>query len=141
MWLLLLTSLSFASEDLPSETQTQEADYVSLPMGAPAPFEGLLFTSESISSILSKHNEEISLLESSQQLKIDDLNSRHKLEYDLLKLRYNSETLMYQEMIEVRNEQIKNAAKKDKLQKWGAYGAFVFGAATSVAIFYSVNHN
>jgi len=48
---------------------------------------------------------------------------------------------MYQSMIAARDLELRKSAKKDVWQKWATYGGFVLGAATSVAIFYSVNTN
>lgn len=140
MWLFLLASISLSIAGEPAEI-IDDADYVEVQAGQPAPFEGFLFTTNAISTIISKHNEEISLLNADHDLAIKKLESKYKLDYDTLDLRYRSETEMYKQMIDVRDQQLKSASRKDVLQKWGTYGAFVFGAATSVAIFYSVNHN
>lgn len=140
MWLLLLASISLSVAGEPAEI-INEADYVTVQTGQPVPFEGFLFTTDAISTIISKHNEELSLLSAENSLELTRLESKYKLDYDLLDLRYKSETQLYKQMIDVRDQQLENAAKKDVLQKWGIYGSFIFGAATSVAIFYSVHHN
>ena len=141
MWFLLLSSLSFAGNETSKETIVQDVDYVEVTKGTPAPFNGFLLSNESVALIIAKHNEELSLVESKYRFDVKNIEANNKLQYDLLKLKYDSEVVMYREMIDVRDQQLQRNAKKDVLQKWGAYGAFIVGAATSVAIFYSVNHN
>jgi hypothetical protein len=46
---------------------------------------------------------------------------------------------MYLTMIEARDQQIKKDKKKDVLQKWVAYGAFMLGVGTTVGITHAVN--
>ena len=140
MWLLLLASIGLSNAGEPDQI-IDEADYVVLQEGQTSPFEGFLFTPDAISKIIVKHNEELSLLTAENDFKIKKMESKYKLDYDLLDLKHKSETKLYEQMIESRDAQIKSAAKKDVLQKWGIYGSFLAGAATSIAIFYSVNHN
>tara|TARA_B100000900_G_scaffold402100_1_gene407569 strand:+ start:2941 stop:3363 length:423 start_codon:yes stop_codon:yes gene_type:complete len=140
MWLFLLATIGLSNAEEPAEI-IKDADYVEVQQGQPTPFEGFLFTTNAVSTIIAKHDEELSLLSANHDLEMKKLESKYKLDYDTLDLRYKSETEMYKQMIEVRDVQLRSASRKDILQKWGTYGAFVVGAATSVAIFYSVNHN
>ena len=64
-----------------------------------------------------------------------------KLEYDLLKVRYDAEKEMYLDMIKTRDKQIEKDKKKDTVQRWVTYGAFVLGVSSTVGITYAVNQN
>ena len=141
MWLLLLTSLALADEPVPAKEIVDKTDYVIMQQGDKAPFSGFLLTDSALATIVAKHNEEIQLQSTQHTLNLTSLESKYKLDHGLLELQYKSEIQLYQEMITVRDEQIRNNARKDVLRRWGVYGGFVLGAASSIAIFYSVNHN
>ena len=74
MWLLLLASMNLCVAEEPAKI-IDEADYVEVQLGAPAPFEGLLFTTEAISTIILKHEEELSLLHADHDFQIKNLKS------------------------------------------------------------------
>ena len=135
MFILLLSLLSTAS------ASDDSVDYTNLKKGEVAQFDGKLFTNEAVAKILSNHEAEKEKIkiEADYQLQktVNDLN----LKYSILETKRNSEIKMYQTMIQVRDEQIKNTGRKDVLRKWATYGGFVLGAASSIAIFYSVSHN
>jgi hypothetical protein len=134
--------LGLAHADEPvEETDILSVDYVDILKDEPAPFDGKLFTVEALAKILSNHEAELQTQNIEHQFEIESVTLDLNLKYDILETRYNSEVLMYTTMIDARDEQLRKAAKKDLLQKWGVYGGFVLGAATSVAIFYSVHYH
>ena len=140
MFFLLCCVLGVAQAQ-EAKTSVSEADYVELAEGQVAPFDGRLFTSESLAKIFALHQTEIDALTATHEYTFKKQELDLNLKYDLLNSKYTSEVEMYQRMIDIRDEQLKKSAKKDVLQKWATYGGFVLGAATSVAIFYSVNTN
>ena len=138
MFFLLLCSLSIAQAQ---ESVPEGVDYIEITEGTPAPFSGRLFTDEALAKMFALHQTEISELTVNHEYVLRKQELDLNLKYDLLNSKYNSEIVMYQRMIDIRDEQLKKSAKKDIWQKWATYGGFVLGAATSVAIFYSVNTN
>ena len=121
--------------------ETNTDDYVDVKSGETVPFDGKLFTNEAIAKILSNHKAEKDKIKVESDFLLEKTKLDLNLKYDILQSKTNSEIEMYKTMISVRDEELKKAAKKDLLKTWGAYGAFILGSATSIAIFYSVNHD
>ena len=61
--------------------------------------------------------------------------------YKLYESRCENEKLMYQEMIKIRDNELKKDRMKDVIQRTAFFGGFALGAATSVGIVYSLNQN
>jgi len=129
-----LINLSYAND-------SSTSDYIDVKSGEVVPFDGKLFTSEAIAKILANHKAENEKLKVQSDYLLEKTKIDLNLKYDILESKTKSEIEMYKSMISVRDEELKKAAKKDILKTWGAYGAFILGSATSIAIFYSVNHN
>ena len=136
MLFLLFSLLSPAYAQ--STTDDLGVDYVDVVVGDTAPFSGKLFTIEAVATILANQEAELQAARITCEYDIGKQELDLTLKYDILSSRYNSEVLMYTIMIEARDEELKKAARKDLLQKWGVYGGFVLGAASSIAIFYFV---
>ena len=132
---LFLFAISIAS------AESNDVDYVDVKKGEVAKFDGKLFTNEAIAKILANHKAEKEKMDIESQYRYDKLQSDLDLRYSILEAKRKSEIKMYTSMIDTRDEYIKRSQKKDTLQKWAAYGSFILGAATSVAIFYSVQHD
>ena len=138
MFFLLLCTLGVAQgQDLDLEG----IDYIEMTQGQSAPFAGRLFTDEALAKIFATHQIEISTINANFEYQLKKQELDLNLKYELLDSKYTSEIEMYERMIDIRDVQLKKSAKKDIWQKWATYGGFVLGAATSVAIFYSVNTN
>lgn len=116
-------------------------DFTSISAGDKAPFEGVLLTEEALAKIISKNEREIEQCKIDAEFEMKDQAAKFQLDYDLLEVRYKSENKMYLDMIEVRDQQIKFDKKKDILQKWSTYGAFLLGVGTTIGISYAVNQN
>jgi predicted transposase YdaD len=114
-------------------------DYVTLQVGEPAPFSGRLFTEQAVVEIVTENDRLIEQCQIDSKFKLEKAEANFQLKYDLLNARYTSEIEMYQTMIQVRDTQIKKDKKKDVLQKWVTYGAFVLGVGTTVGITHAVN--
>lgn len=125
---LLMSSLAFASPD-----------FTSVKEGQAAPFSGKLLTEEALAEIIVQHEEEVAKCEINLNYEIEKFKANSDLKYSLLEVRYDAEVEMYKRMIEIRDMQIKRDKKKDVLQRWGVYGAFILGVGTTVAITHTVN--
>ena len=130
-FLMLLGSLTFG----------QKPDYIDIKKGQHAPFSGKLLTNKALAKIIANNQASLDKAKADYDFSLKQEKLESKLNYDLLNLKYKSEIEMYKSMIDVRNKKIANAQKKESLQKWQIYGGFVLGAASSIAIFYSVNGN
>ena len=129
MFLISLFSICLASE----------VDFVNMQEGEPAPFAGKLVTDEGLAKIIAKHEaDQLQAdldLEFAVQKKANELNLR----YDLLNVKYEAETQMYQEMIAARDDQLKINSRRDFWRRLATYSGFFVGAATTVGIVYSLN--
>ena len=116
-------------------------DYVDIKKGEIAEFDGKLFKNSAIAKILANHKAELDKQKVESQYNLEKTKLDLQLRYDVLEAKRNSEVEMYTSMIDARDEYIKKSIRKDRWQKWASYGSFILGAATSVAIFYSVQHD
>ena len=126
--LFLMSGLAFAGPD-----------FVSVEEGQPAPISGKILTNEALAEILSQHQREVQQCEIDANSSFEKYQANQDLKYDLLQIKYDSETEMYKNMIQIRDAQIKKDKKKDVWQRWATYGAFTLGVGTTIAITYSVN--
>jgi hypothetical protein len=131
--LLLASSIALSAD-------TEQIDYTDITKGQRAPFSGKLLKESALIKIIVTHDKEIKKLSADYEFKITKMGLDHKLSYDLLSLKYTSETDMYKTMIETRDEQLKIDSKKDVLQRWGVYGSFILGALTTVGIAYAIDN-
>jgi len=133
--LLLASSLSFASD-----SDNNYIDYTDIAAGEVAPFSGKLLKEEALIQIIVMHDKEVKKLKVDHTFEISKISSDFQLKHDLLNLKYTSEVEMYKTMITARDEQLRIDSRKDVLQKWGTYGAFILGALTTVAVVHAVDH-
>jgi hypothetical protein len=96
-------------------------------------------TEEALAEIIIQNEEEVAKCKIDSDYEIEKFKANSDLKYNLLEVRYDAEIEMYKRMIEVRDEQIRRDKKKDVLQRWGVYGAFILGVGTTVAITHTVN--
>lgn len=118
-----------------------EPDYVRVVEGDAAPISGILLTEEALAEIIAQNEREVEQCKIDAEYAFEEYKAQQTLQYDLLDVRYRSEMQMYQDMITIRDEQIKKDKKRDVWQRWSTYGAFVLGVGTTVGITYAANQN
>lgn len=118
-----------------------EPDYVRVEAGDTAPISGIILTEEALAEIIAQNEREVEQCKIDAEYSFKEYQAQQTLQYDLLDVRYRSEIQMYQDMISIRDEQIKKDKKRDVWQRWSTYGAFVLGVGTTVGITYAVNQN
>jgi len=118
-----------------------EPDYVRVEEGDVAPISGILLTEEALAEIIAQNEREVEQCKIDAEYTFKEYQAQQTLQYDLLDVRYRSEIQMYQDMIAIRDEQIKKDKKRDVWQRWSTYSAFVLGVGTTVGITYAVNQN
>ena len=124
-----------------SAALASEPDYVRVVEGDAAPISGILLTEEALAEIIAQNEREVEQCKIDAEYTFEEYKAQQTLQYDLLDVRYRSEMQMYQDMIAIRDEQIKKDKKRDVWQRWSTYGAFVLGVGTTVGITYAVNQN
>jgi len=118
-----------------------EPDYVRVTEGDDAPISGILLTEEALAKIIAQNEREVEQCKIDAEYAFEEYKAQQTLQYDLLDVRYRSEIQMYQDMIAIRDDQIKKDKKRDVWQRWSTYGAFILGVGTTVGITYAVNQN
>ena len=118
-----------------------EPDYVRVTEGDDAPISGILLTEEALAKIIAQNEREVEQCKIDAEYAFEEYKAQQTLQYDLLDVRYRSEIQMYQDMIVIRDDQIKRDKKRDVWQRWSTYGAFILGVGTTVGITYAVNQN
>ena len=118
-----------------------EEKYTELKQGEPAPYAGILLTKEAIAKIYADQEAEIARLKLENSIALEAQNLSSKTKYDLLDAKYKLNESMYKEMIDNRDNVIKNLPVHQQTIKteWGFIGGFLLGAATTVGIVYSVD--
>lgn len=118
-----------------------DIDYVNVDKGDPAPFTGKLLTHDAMAQIIATHEKEILQADLDKEFELQKITDEHQLKYDLYSAKCEANAEMYQQMIELRDEEIKIQARKDWIQRLAFFGGFALGTATTIGITYSVNQN
>ena len=118
-----------------------EEKYTELKQGEPAPYAGVLLTKEAIAKIYADQEAEVAKLKLENSILLEKQNLSNEVKYNLLDAKYKLNESMYKEMINNRDEVIKNLPVHQQTIKteWGFIGGFILGAATTVGIVYSVD--
>lgn len=128
---LFLVNFSFAAD----------TSYTHIKEGQKAPFDGVLMTNDALVQMIATQESEIKTceLDKETQLKLqkNDLDTK----YQLYESRCEAEKKMNEELIAIRDEQLKKDKAKDIIQRAAFFGGFILGAGTSVGIVYSLNQN
>ena len=118
-----------------------DIDYANVDKGDPAPFTGKLLTHDALAQIIATHEKEILQSDLDKEFELQKITDELNLKYDLYYTRAEADKEMYQQMIELRDEEIKIQARKDWIQRLAFFGGFALGTATTIGITYSVNQN
>ena len=118
-----------------------DLDYANVDKGDPAPFTGKLLTHDALAQIISTHEKELLQCDLDKEFELQKRTDELNLKYDLYHARAEADKEMYQQMIELRDEEIKIQARKDWIQRLAFFGGFALGTATTIGITYSVNQN
>ena len=118
-----------------------DLDYANVDKGDPAPFTGKLLTHDALAQIIATHEKEMLQADLDKEYELQKTTDRLNLKYDLYYARAEADKEMYQQMIELRDEEIKIQARKDWIQRLAFFGGFALGTATTIGITYSVNQN
>ena len=130
MLMMLLSTQSLADKSI---------DYVDVKKGEVVPFDGKLLKKQALAKIIADSNAKINKLNVRHKYALKQRELDMQLEYDILKKKSDAEITMYEDMLSMRDDHIRKEKRKDIAQKWMLYGSFIFGSATTVAIFHAVD--
>ena len=118
-----------------------EEKYTELKQGEPAPYAGVLLTSEAIAKIYADHQAEIEKLKLDNKIKIEENQLSSKIKYDLLDSKYKLNEEMYKSMITNRDSVIKNLPVHQQTLKsdWSFIAGFILGTGITVGTVYSLD--
>jgi len=118
-----------------------DIDYANVDKGERAPFTGKLLTHDALAQIIATQEKELLQSDLDKEYELQRLSDQLNLKYDLYSTKCEANTEMYQQMIKLRDEEIKIQARKDWIQRLAFFGGFALGTATTIGITYSVNQN
>ena len=131
MFLLIFISTLWAAD----------IDHANVGKGEPAPFTGKLLTYDALAQIIATHESELLKADLDKEYELQKLSDNLNLKYDLYESRCEDDSVMYKQMIELRDEELKMQSRKDWIQRLAFFGGFALGTATTIGITYSVNQN
>ena len=118
-----------------------DIDYANVSEGDAAPFTGKLLTYDALAQIIATHEKEMLHADLDREFELQKVSDSLTLKYDLYEERCEANIEMHQQMIDLRDEEIKMQARKDWIQRLAFFGGFALGTATTIGISYSVNQN
>lgn len=116
-----------------------DIDYVNIQKGEEAPISGKLLSEEALAKIIAQHESELKELQVKNQYELTKQSDELSLKYDLYEMRCEENIIMYKQMIDIRDTEIKKQSRKDWIQRWAFFGGYVLGAAMTIGIVHSVN--
>jgi hypothetical protein len=128
---LFLINLSYAAD----------TSYTHVKEGQKAPFDGILMTNDALIQMIATQETEVKTCELDKKTQLELQKNELNTKYQLYEARCESEKKMNEELITIRDEQLKKDKAKDIIQRAAFFGGFVLGATTSVGIVYSLNQN
>lgn len=118
-----------------------DVDHANVGKGEPAPFTGKLLTYDALAQIIATHESELLKADLDKEFELQKLSDNLNLKYELYETKCEANTVMYQQMIDLRDEEIRIQSRKDWIQRLAFFGGFAIGTATTIGITYSVNQN
>ena len=118
-----------------------EEKYTELKQGEPAPYAGVLLTKEAIAKIYTDQAFKIEKIKAEYEFELKEKDISWQSNYDLLDTKYRLNENMYKQMIDNRDDVIKNLPIHQQTIKtdWGFVGGFILGSVITVGIVYSVD--
>jgi len=123
--ILILSSLLFAGPK-----------FTELEAGECAPWKGRLLNDEAMAKLIVENQTAQMSCDFRVEFEINKIKIDEKYKYDLLKAQYDAETSKLNELLKIRDDQIKQLEPKDNILY--VAGGFVIGAATAIGIMYAV---
>lgn len=126
---------------LVSLASAADLSYSNVTKGSKVPFDGVLMTQDALVQLIATQESELKMCQLDKETELALQKNNLETKYDLYASRCEAEKKMNEELIAIRDEQIKKDKTKDIIQRTAFYAGFFLGAATSVGIVYSLNQN
>lgn len=120
--------------------QADEPTFATLKKGEAAPFDGRLLNNAAIAKFVVENRTKVEQCNIQVEYEVGKSKAKSKYEYDLLSTKCEADDQRLQDMIAIRDEEIKFLRKAYEPPKnhWWLAAGFVVGAGTSVGIMYAV---
>ncbi len=114
--------------------------FTPLKKGQPAPFDGRLFNNAAVSKFIVEDRLKVEQCNVQIEYEVGKANVKSKYKHDLLTARCEADDQRLQDMITIRNDEIKFLRKSYEPPKtqWWLAGGFALGAASAIGIMYAV---
>jgi len=118
-----------------------EAQYEKLKTGDTASFDGRLFNDEAVATMISQCEFNVNQCQIQNDLECTVKVADKQYEYDILKAQYDALDYKHENLMEIKEEELKvlRAQSKPQRSMWAFFGGFVIGTGTSVATVYAIN--
>ena len=118
----------------------EEPTFKTLKKGEVAPFDGRLLNNAAIAKFIVEDRTKIEQCNIQVEYEVGKANAASKYKHDLLTARCEADDQRLQDMIAIRDDEIKFLRKAYEPPKnhWWLVAGFVVGASTSVGIMYAV---
>jgi len=118
----------------------EEPTFKTLKKGEAAPFDGRLLNNAAIAKFIVEDRTKIEQCNIQVDYEVGKANTKSKYQYDLLTARCEADDQRLQDMISIRDDEIKFLRKSFEPPKhqWWLAGGFVIGAASAIGIMYAV---
>tara|TARA_R110002153_G_scaffold119238_3_gene264231 strand:+ start:8144 stop:8542 length:399 start_codon:yes stop_codon:yes gene_type:complete len=128
---LFLLTLAYGSE--------LDLSYTHVKQGEVVPFSGRLLTDDAMIKVITAYESEIKQLTVTHEF--DLANSVLGLNYDhnMAMTRCDLTSKSYEDLIIIRDEQIRKHERKEWVQRFSFYGGFALGVLSTVGIINSLN--
>jgi hypothetical protein len=109
--------------------------------GERAPFSGRLFNDEAVAVVLADSEHAVAQCEIRKDLEWKTQMADLQYEYDILSAKHESLEFKHDQLMEIKDEEIKTLMRHGSPQRtmWVMFGGFALGTATSLTTYYAVN--
>ena len=118
----------------------EEPTFATLKKGTPAPFDGRLLNNAAIAKFIIEDRTKIEQCNIQIEYEVGKANATSKYKHDLLTARCEADDQRLQDMIAIRDDEIKflRKAYEPPKHQWWLAGGFIAGAASAIGIVYAV---
>ena len=118
----------------------EEPEFAVLKEGEAAPFTGRLFNDAAVSKLIVQDKFKIEQCNIQIEYEVGKANAASKYQYDLLSARSEADDQRYQDLLSIRDDEIKflRKAYEPPNNHWWLAAGFVVGAGSAIGIMYAI---
>jgi len=119
----------------------EDPQFTTLKKGDTAPFDGRLFNNAAVSKLIVEDRMKIEQCNIQIEYEIGKANAASKYEYDVLYAKSEAADQRLNDVLDIRDEEIKFLRKSYEPPKhqWWLAGGFIIGASSAIGIMYAIS--